>query len=661
MSHLRPFPLKRVFVSIIVLYLITGVHSGQLTGVPALAQDSAPAENGPVPQDAVSRLGRGAMSGVALSPDERRLAVITEIGMYMYDATTMQQMWYSEGYDLLSAPVAFSPDSKRLVGGHGGDRLVSWNVETGEILAEYNYQYRSYDAAFSGDGRYVIGGGGSQVVVWDSVTGERIYWKNNSYTLGADTIAASPDGTMFASSGTIASDHFNEIAVWYTANGVIRNTFTVDLPGQYLLTSDLEFTPDNKYLVAAFDGGWIKGWNLETGGAAFTIKSPDGWVGDLNFSADGSRMVVGAYYVHVYRMPTAGFIRSYMLLSRSNYSPWYALDGSLKSMVFGASGLSIIDVESRAEVGRIDGHLSPNVAAALSPDGSTLVMGKYGGRLEVRDVATNTVRTNLKAIYSADSLAFSPDGTKIAGVFLYNWDDIISKVQAWDLATGRLLFTLSDFDHTIGDIMYSPDGGSMLITFSGGLVRRVDARTGETLANYENLPDTGARRILARDGHTVALMTGELLTMWDLNSGSKISEFPIVTSDIPDHFPSFSPSTAVLSPDGTLLAAGESDNYDSATVVLWDVRTGQRLGMIDDGLDHGPFAGIRSIAFSPDMSLLVAGVYDGTILLADARSGQLIRVLQGHGTRVSWVGFLPQTGKLVSASEDGTVVFWQIP
>lgn len=239
-------------------------------GASALADDSTPEEAGPVPADALSRLGRGTFDIATISPDERRVAVSTPIGMYMYDATTMQQMWYSEGYDLLTVSVDFSPDSKRLLGGHGNDQLVSWDVESGAILAHYNYEYGTHDARFSGDGRYVVGTAGSEVVTWDSTSGAMLYWKNDTYNLGLGKIATSPDGTMFASSGII-SDMFDEIAVWDTPTGAVKHTFKVVLPGQYPWTRVLRFTPDNKYLVAGFDDGWIKAWDLEKGTLAFTI------------------------------------------------------------------------------------------------------------------------------------------------------------------------------------------------------------------------------------------------------------------------------------------------------------------------------------------------------------------------------------------------------
>lgn len=369
-------------------------------------------------------------------------------------------------------------------------------------------------------------------------------------------------------------------------------------------------------------------------------------------------MVVGAYKVFVYQMPSGSLVRTYGNLPKSSYGPWYALDGSLKSLTFSNGDLTIINVESGAESARFKGHLSPDTAAALSPDGSTLALGKYGGKVEIRDLATRAVKANLKGAYSARSLAISPDGTLLTGVFFYNIDDIISKVQTWDLTTGKLLYTINDNDMTIGDVQFSPDGSSVLMGYGNGRITRIDARTGQVLNTYKDLENKKAGIAMAQDGNTVALVTQETLTLWDLAAGSAIKEFPIDAKDIAPFFP---PSTIAFSADGSLLAIGDSQDYDSAMVGLWNAQTGQLVGKVNDGLDHGAFAGAITLAFSRDNSQLVAGLYDGTILLIDARSGQLSRVLHGHGDQVTWMGFLPQNNKLVSASMDGSVVFWNVP
>ena len=77
-----------------------------------------------------------------------------------------------------------------------------------------------------------------------------------------------------------------------------------------------------------------------------------------------------------------------------------------------------------------------------------------------------------------------------------------------------------------------------------------------------------------------------------------------------------------FSPDGGTLASASGDS----TVILWDVKTRERIGE--------PLAGhtnsVRSVAFSPDGGTLASASQDGTVLLWDlnppswkARAGRL--------------------------------------
>src|SRR5687768_9130988 len=102
----------------------------------AFPQAAAP-DDGPVPRNASARIGKGEISGVLISPDERRIAVSTSIGLYMYDAATMRQLWYRENYDAFSPRIAFSNDSTRLISGNGESEAIIRSVETGATIRRF--------------------------------------------------------------------------------------------------------------------------------------------------------------------------------------------------------------------------------------------------------------------------------------------------------------------------------------------------------------------------------------------------------------------------------------------------------------------------------------------------------------------------------------------
>jgi WD40 repeat protein len=67
---------------------------------------------------------------------------------------------------------------------------------------------------------------------------------------------------------------------------------------------------------------------------------------------------------------------------------------------------------------------------------------------------------------------------------------------------------------------------------------------------------------------------------------------------------------------------------------------------------------VRSIAFTPDGSMIATGCDDSAVRLWDATTGELLRTLRGHTDRVYSVSF--GNGMLASASWDTTARIWDV-
>jgi WD40 repeat protein len=70
--------------------------------------------------------------------------------------------------------------------------------------------------------------------------------------------------------------------------------------------------------------------------------------------------------------------------------------------------------------------------------------------------------------------------------------------------------------------------------------------------------------------------------------------------------------------------------------------------------------GVLQIAWSPDGSMLAAGVDSGRIELLDPLNGQVWRSLIGHSGRVTSLEFSPDGTMLASGSRDGTTRLWDV-
>ena len=106
-----------------------------------------------------------------------------------------------------------------------------------------------------------------------------------------------------------------------------------------------------------------------------------------------------------------------------------------------------------------------------------------------------------------------------------------------------------------------------------------------------------------------------------------------------------------FSPDGkrALTTAGDE------TVRLWDVDTGQWLGVLYDHTLE-----VLSVAWSVDQRHALSGSRDQTVRLWNVETGRRVRVLKGHTDEVWTVAWSVDQRHALSGSRDQTVRLWDV-
>ena len=104
-----------------------------------------------------------------------------------------------------------------------------------------------------------------------------------------------------------------------------------------------------------------------------------------------------------------------------------------------------------------------------------------------------------------------------------------------------------------------------------------------------------------------------------------------------------------FSSDGQKIATASDD----ARARLWNAATGEHLRTLERHRSR-----VKSVHFSPDSKILASGSEDKTVRLWDVETGRQMRVLEGHKEQILSVRFSPDGQKIVSGGWDKMVFVW---
>ena len=87
-----------------------------------------------LPDGAKMRVGKGQIYSVAYSPDSRRIAAASSIGVWIYDADFGKEIALLRGHTRRVNSAAYSPDGTRIVSASDDKTVRIWDAKTGAIL-----------------------------------------------------------------------------------------------------------------------------------------------------------------------------------------------------------------------------------------------------------------------------------------------------------------------------------------------------------------------------------------------------------------------------------------------------------------------------------------------------------------------------------------------
>ena len=627
----------------------------------AFAQDYTRWE---LPEGAKIRLGKGKIANLEghltdigrgrsyrFSPDGTQFAVMSSIGIWVYDVQTGKEStlaiesvsdistdialdpnWQTfakigkndttielrdlhtgnrkktfDGPKERMVSVAFSPDGKMLAGGDLDGVIWLWNIGTGErkhILTPHNVVE---EVMFSPDGRTIVSSDDKDTQLWDIATGE--LKARLEETTGTNNIVFNSDGTILYGASR------NELRLWDPDTGKIKlrlgisnsshsRPLSVFLPdGQTIATAGRNDctvqlwdpqTGQSKNTLPIGDPKYMKGI-MVSDGVPKVVNYATRWVSSIAFSPDGRTLAVSSY-----------------------------------------GEIALWDPKTGQQQAVLTGEADSFYYLLFSPDGRTLAARSstsldethiYLWNIDTTDVRNSELRHIIRDHYDeVSSIAFHPDGEILAGGYH------LEKIKLWDAANGQLKAACEDYPYQLW---------VQSVAF---------ARDGKTLASLNISTQSSAGK-------------AEIL-LWDVRTGKYIKSLKGHGKAIGNTRPIAHGGGIAFSPNGERLISGSLDGtvrwWDPKTAVsgsffhqLWGGLFGHQKGKLKAHTDQ-----IAAVALSPDGQTLASGSSDETVRVWDLRTQKLKATLAGHTGRILTVAFSPDGSMLASGCRNGSIHLW---
>jgi WD40 repeat protein len=610
------------------------------------------------------------------------------------------------------ASLTFSPDNRTLVS-VGHDAIRAWDVTTARALPLFGREGDSpFCAVYLPDGNALAAGYHDEIVLWD-LNRRPLRRFKDAVGRGASLLAVSPDGKTLA-----AAVNFNGppvIRLWSVSSG----EQLAELAGTSWDVSGLSFSPDNRYLVACSsphwggDGNQVSLWELPGLRPKWQFSCLGG-VSSASFFPDSKTIALGSPRGRI-RYLSAANGKERESPKRDGRLVAVSPDGKTLAVASSNTTLSLCDSATGRERCNCRAHGSTILELTFSRDGKYVASGSRDGTVILWDAATGRELHPLGGHrYRSGAVAFSPDGRAVVsrggdqtlrawdlhsgneslrlnagsqedwvaesspdvnlshslaysadGKLLASWDHGHRSIGVWEAQSGKKKCFLEGHGSRITCLGFSPTGNALASVDRRGEVRLWDVTQGR-LTRLLASPPPGRRAPLDRviafssDGQKLAVTSQDGLAVYDLSARKRHLIARLY------------PSSLVFLAKNKLIAAAVpsvgSAGRPAIEVLVTD--TGRRIRTFDcETKNHGSGGGRLMLALSPDGRYLAAadGRYhtsadqaDWDAKVWDLFAGQPVLVLSGHQGPVNGIAFAPDSIKLATAGEDGTVIVWDM-
>ena len=272
----------------------------------------------------------GLIQDIAITPNNRKLASLSQNKIFVWDLETKQRTLILEGHSDTIMSLCISPDGRLIVSGSLDKTTKVWNIETGELIHTLALNRDPiYSVAFSPDNKLIASGGASKYKC-DRGKKTRIYLWNldgelvdilSGHELRINQLAFNYDGTSI-----VSASNDGTVKVWNIASGKEFITIAICL-------LFFAFAPNENSLVTSGADG-LEVWNLDAPGQTVSTVHPGKILGHCTISPDGVLAYASRESIQIYSLPNLELLQT--LECSHPYSIKFSQDGT--KLIAGCSG-----------------------------------------------------------------------------------------------------------------------------------------------------------------------------------------------------------------------------------------------------------------------------------------------------------------------------------
>jgi len=509
--------------------------------------------------------------------------------------------------------LVFNRDGSKLFG-FSSKQIISWDLDTGNyrILIESQNRICSLSLAYEAD-FLVFGCENGVIYIWDLNTEEFInYFSTNSgivlsvrVTENIQIVACSIKDKIVkvcnlnnSESIQIQSRSYNISLIDISINGeyiatgsgekIIKvweiNTglYLQSLSGHISEINAITFSNTNKILATASVDRTVKVWDITTGKCLKTLQGRADFVYSTVFSKDNRTIISGSQHSI-----------NFWNVDSQCISTFFKTKDWLSSLIVSQNEKII----ACANIGNQD-----NFIRVWHIDDLNSYLNK--NKNKSNQIPNKILKGHNDNIWS---IAFSPDGTKIAS------GSSDRTVKIWNSHTGQCLKTLSVHSRPVLSVTFSPDGNTVASCGGHSIIKLWNVQTGECFQTIQEK----ASYIIKFNLNGLQLASGHtsgMIKLWNIKNGKCIQTLqfgkPIIS--------------IAFSDDGKYIAYG---SYDG-TVTVWDINENKSVMTLQQNYSS-PWS-LAFSNFSQNSKLLAVGRDSEVIQIWDINTGEIITSFQGN-------------------------------